>query len=520
MFERVVTEGDDAVACADALVGLIEHERLVVARRFAQVAAWADLHSPGFELPGDPQGPAASAARRREPGCVGGDGTPPVSTAGVVELGMLLETTTFSAQRLLGDVLDLRHRLPEHWEAVLTGRLEGWKAREVARLTRPLGCDQARAVDVQVIDAVIGLPWGRARSVVEGKLIAADPAAHEARLAEEDNKRFVSTRRRSNAAGLRTLVARGTAGDITRLEAMVAHLAEQLAGRGDPDPADTRRAKALAMLANPALTCVFLATQHATHDAAHEASPPAATDTAEQPEPAPEPEPASAVELAAAFGRTLKELGTRAIDRLRPRSVLYLHVSEEAVRGLPGTGVARVDDPVSGGPIGLPQLREWLAHDRVVVKPVLDPTAAEPVDSHEIPAHLREASVLLTPFETFPYGTLSARQADGDHSVPYVPMDKGGPPGQTGLHNLGPLGRRHHLVKTFDGFTVHQVGIGSYFWRTPTGHWYQVDHRGTQPLGRLAEPPAAVQAARRLDATSMSATERAFRDQLLRHLAA
>jgi hypothetical protein len=23
-----------------------------------------------------------------------------------------------------------------------------------------------------------------------------------------------------------------------------------------------------------------------------------------------------------------------------------------------------------------------------------------------------------------------------------------------------------------------------YLWRTPTGHWYQVDNQGTHPLGR------------------------------------
>ncbi len=111
-----------------------------------------------------------------------------------------------------------------------------------------------------------------------------------------------------------------------------------------------------------------------------------------------------------------------------------------------------------------------------------------------------------------------------DHSVPYIPMDQGGPPGQTGLHNLGPLGRRHHRVKTFDGFTVHQVAVGTYFWRTPTGHWCRVDHRGTQALGRLEEPPDAVTTAAHLDQrlprTSMSRLEQRFRDQVLRHLAA
>ena len=119
---------------------------------------------------------------------------------------------------------------------------------------------------------------------------------------------------------------------------------------------------------------------------------------------------------------------------------------------------------------------------------MLDPTDAEPVDGYEIPLHLREAVRLLHPYETFPYGTAATGQADLDHTIPYVPMDEGGPPGQTALANLGPLGRRHHLAKTFDGFTVHQPTVGLYYWRTPTGHWYQVDHRGTRPLGNHPGP--------------------------------
>lgn len=499
MFEPPELEAEDAVACADALAASNAAERRAVAERFLHVAAWADFHGPGFGL--DEAGPGS----RHEPARIGGEGTPPVSTAGVVELGLLLETTTCSAQRLLADVLDVRHRLGAHWEAVLDGELEGWKAREVARLTRRLGHEQVRAVDTEVLEAVLALPWGRARAVVEAKVIAADPAAHEARLAEEENRRFVSTRRRSNAAGLRTMVARGAAGDIACLEAMVAHLAGLMAVAGDVDPADTRRAKALAMLANPASTCVFLAAAHdgdaPPHDESGKSSP-------------------SAVELAVAFGRTLTQRGPRALDVLRPRSVLYLHVSEEALRGEPGTQVARVDDPVAGGPIGVEQLREWLKNHRVTVKPVLDLTGAEPVDEYSIPTHLREAMTLVTPFESFPYGTLSARQCDGDHSRAYVPMSRGGPPGQTGLHNLGPLDRRHHLAKTFDGFAVHQVAVGLYYWRSPTGHWWRVDHRGTRGLGRLEKPPTAVRAADRFDTSRMGRAEQHLRDQLVRHHAA
>jgi hypothetical protein len=35
-----------------------------------------------------------------------------------------------------------------------------------------------------------------------------------------------------------------------------------------------------------------------------------------------------------------------------------------------------------------------------------------------------------------------------------------------------------------------------YLWRTPTGHWYQVDHQGTHPLGRTTPAIIEQQAAR------------------------
>jgi hypothetical protein len=238
----------------------------------------------------------------------------------------------------------------------------------------------------------------------------------------------------------------------------------------------------------------------------------------EEPERTPEPEESgspSAVELAVAFGQVLRDLGKTALDRLRPRSVLYLHLSAEAVQNIPGCGVARVEDPLAGGPISTAQLRGWLANHRITVTGVIDPTRAESVDEYVVPAHLREASRLLHPYETAPWGTTATQEADQDHTIAYVPIDQGGPPGQTGLDNLGPLGRRHHLSKTFDGFAVHQPTLGIYLWRTPTGHWYQVDHRGTQPLGKTP-PPVLDLPTSRLRTAELSKPERQLRDLILK----
>jgi hypothetical protein len=524
VFESVGVGAADAVACADLLAASITEERLVVARKLATVARWADLHHPDRELASLESLPAGERARRRCRVPIGAEGTPMVSTFAVAELACLLQTTTHAAEALLRDVLELRHRLPQTWDAVLTGRVDAWKARQVARVTRPLSFDRARLVDGLVIEALLGLPWGRALAVVEGKVIAVDPEGHDARRRDEEAKHFVSTRRRSNAYGVRTMIARGAAGDIARLEAMIAHLADLMARNGDADPSDTRRAKALALLANPALACVHLA--HA-----HDTGTDGADETAATPDAQPDaptlfgeavtdlaPASPSAVELAVAFGRILKQLGGTALDRLRPRSVLYLHLSADAVQGPEGTGVVRVDDPIAGGPIGISQLRAWLANDRITVKPVVDPTDTEPVDGYEIPLQHREAMHLLAPYEVWPYGTTATRWADIDHTVPYVPPDDGGPPGQTALGNLGPLGRRHHLAKTFDGFTVHQPVRGLYLWRTPTGHWFRVDHRGTARLGK--ERPPTLELADRHESVAMTVVERRLRDGLLLHLAA
>jgi hypothetical protein len=500
---------------------------MAAASRFAWVARWADLHEP--EILVRREGGHVEA-RRRQAWQVDTDGIPAVTTAGVVQLGMLLQTSTRSAECLLRDVLEIRHRLPRTWHGVMTGNVEDWKARQVAKSTRHLKEEHARWVDEQLGDVLATLPWGRALAVVEGKVIAADPATHEARLTEDEAKRFVSTRRRSNVHGLRTMIARGTAGDISRLEAMVSHIASAMLAAGDEDVLDTRRAKALALLANPALACVFLAgmktTAPLTSDSGQAETPPQlpsrderdAQQQVEQ-EPAVQESVAqapSAAELAQEFGRVLREMG--AVDKLRPRTVLYIHLSEAAVEGVRAAQVARVEDPVAAGPISIDQLREWLKNDRIIVKPVIDPFEAVPVDCYEIPTRLHEAQSLLTPFEVFPYGTQPARQADDDHTIPYVPPDEGGPPGQTAIGNLGPLGRRHHLAKTFSGFTVHQPVPGLYYWRTPTGWWYQVDHRGTRPLGR--DRPAAVSSpVAELDPRQLSMPEQAFRQSILMHLA-
>ena len=459
MYERPEVERLDLDACADALAAGVEVQRRAAAERLALAAHFADLHGPGS---------APNRYVRMMPG--GSDGTPEVSEFAADALGPLIQQSTRSAAALLRDALDLRHRHPRLWEAVMTGGVDDWKARKVAQACEELTLEQAVWVDAVTVEAVIGLPFGRAIGVVEGKVLAADPSGHDA-AAELASRSALVRAGRSDAAGLRMLHARTSAGDVARLDAILGHLADHLRRTGDDDDLQRRRAKALGLLANPALACVYLSGASAR---------PSVDETGLV-----EVDPASPVAAARVLGEALGSLGAAALDRLRPRTVLYLHLAEEALTGVPESG-SQVVRSEGFGPVSRRHLCDWLGTDQVVVKPVVDLHGQEPVDAYEIPLHLREAMVLAQPFDVFPFGTTGSRSrsVDADHTRPFVPPDDGGPPGQTRLDNLGPLSREHHRAKTFGGFSCYQPLPGLFLWRTPTGHWYRVDHTGTTSLGR------------------------------------
>jgi len=168
--------------------------------------------------------------------------------------------------------------------------------------------------------------------------------------------------------------------------------------------------------------------------------------------------------------------------------VLYLHIeaSDLASATGDGTGAAKVEKL---GTLTLDLARDWLARTgHVTVRPVLDMARADTVDTHDPPAWMREQVELRDPHCVFPGCGVDARDCDLDHLVPYLPMDEGGPPGQTSAPNLAPLCRRHHRTKTFGGWTYRRVpdpwsstGDGpagprstTYEWTSPNGRTFRV----------------------------------------------
>ncbi|MGD7706789.1 DUF222 domain-containing protein [Microlunatus sp. Y2014] len=223
---------------------------------------WADLH-PGETLPTSTA--STSTTVQVVPGAeravrLGGDGTPLVAEFAAAELAALLHSSSWAGARLIGDALDLRHRLPRLWRRICETEIEAWQARRIAQATRHLTKHEAAFVDAAVVDQVGRLPWGRLQALVDAAVIEANPerAAQLADLVgKADKKVHVG---QSDDHGLTTVYARVDAAAGIWLDAIIDRLADLLQAQGDESSKDNRRATALGLLAHPARAIQLLTT--------------------------------------------------------------------------------------------------------------------------------------------------------------------------------------------------------------------------------------------------------------------
>lgn len=426
-------------------------ERSVARRRQAEVdelhvvAAWADLHS--TDPRADPETGRRVWAEDRllRPG---GEGTPAVREFCIGELAVARQVHPLACESALADVLDLRHRLPRVWRLVERLECEVWVARKVARMSRRLPAGRVDVLDLAVSAAIAGESPGRVLRICEAKVIEADPECHAAALEAERRRRYVALSR-SDEHGLRQVIARVNAGDAVWVDALVGRVAELIADRHAGAGHDELRSIAFGWLARPAEVLKLLLEGQEGDETCR----------------------------ATAFPEDLLD-ALRAVrpSRLRPRVRLFVHLSELALAGM-AAPVARVEGI---GPLLADH--ELFAGCQVTVTPVIDLNDRVSVDCYEHPTWLRQRRLLITPTDCFPYASgvpgLAGRP-DLDHATPY---DDTGPPGQTGLHNSAPIGRRHHRWKTHAGYTSRQSGTTRWVWRTPHGRHYLVDHTGTRRL--------------------------------------
>ena len=489
MFDSRAGGPDAAVTLAQVDAA---HRRVLADEcRLVELAAhWADLHHPDSQAPAEKTLPGAEQGRQ-----LGGDGTPEVLEFCAAEFGAQMQTGYVSARSLMADALDLRHRHPELWQLILTGAVPSWKARKVAQATRHLSQSSAMHVDAAVARAITGLPWARFETLLAAKIIEADPHAAEEQAKIWEAERFVRAGRR-NQSGLKMLIAKANAGDVIWFMATVNRIAEILQLQGDWSSADVRRSKAIGILAQPAQALQLLwefrnqqrpaaESQQPDEPIHNEPKAPFDISTAAPDADVIDHEPTDASE----GGLIIQPSGVE-VGKLRPKVMLQVHFSQETLASYQdgtsrfGGGVGRFEGV---GPVALGQVRRFLADTGcdVRVQAVIDPDNSTPVDSYEIPRRIREAMFLRMPASCFPYATTTGR-LELDHTKAYRPPIRGGPPGQTGIHGLGPLIRFEHRVKTHGRWQVRQPESGVWIWRSPRRAHYLVTNTGTHDLGNGA----------------------------------
>ena len=82
---------------------------------------------------------------------------------------------------IIGDALDLRHRLPELWTRVCAGGVRAWQARKVAQATRSLSYEACRDLDHAITTYLGMMPWRRFQKILDAAVLDADPEQAAAR---------------------------------------------------------------------------------------------------------------------------------------------------------------------------------------------------------------------------------------------------------------------------------------------------------------------------------------------------
>ena len=327
-----------------------------------------------------------------------GEGTPLVAeTRAIEEFGAALGMSTDAARGLVGDALELAHRLPRIWKRIRAGEVPAWKGRRIAQLTTTLPLEGAVFVDRQLVASVDKVGWAAIGRLVDRAKVTFDPeGAEKDRRNAADARRFDVHTREANHEGVVHVDGALDLADAMDLDAAIRQGAEELATLGSSESLDVRRSMAAGELARRQL----------------------------------------AFDLRAEAGST----GQGAASVLKPRQVvIHVHLSDAAI-SRDEVGIARIEETRSI--VSTEQVRAWCSSDaQVVIKPVIDLEAHHHTDAYAIPDKLTEQTCLIQQVCAFPWCERLARRCDTDHVTAH------GDDGPTCSCNLAPLCRRHHRAR-------------------------------------------------------------------------
>lgn len=434
-------------------------------------AEWA-LRHPGDGLPLAVKLDNGADERRL---VMGGEGTPDVAEGAAGDLALEARMSVGQALALITDAIDLRFRFRCLWARIEAGAVPAWQARRVAQKTRHLTLEQAESIDRRITGHLGNLSAWRLDNLIDAEVLRVDQEAREqaAKKALADRDVRFGRPNRNNVAEFWGAMP---APDAQRSDASIDHLATILMHRKDdlPDGVPARSAEtqaewrsvAMALLITNPILANQLLLENQQPDLLDDLVDGSRAETTAKPE----------------RERLVAEMVSR-IDagKLIPSATLHVHFNAEAF-SKPEDSVARVEKL---GPALLSTVRIWLGDNcKVRLQPVLDPADIVPVDRYEVLDRMRDAILARTPASVFPWTGSLNRRNDLDHTIPYVPPP-GGPPGQTGLHNLGPLGRREHRAKTIGHMSLRQPDPGTYVWKTRYGRVLITNDTGTHDLGNF-----------------------------------
>ncbi len=385
----------DASAVLDAVVQRRRTADRAEADLLALAVHWVDLHPatrehPAATFPTQRLGGLASALGPsffdRAP--LAGVGTPAVAEYAVEELAAALGLSHAAGLALVSEAVELCYRLPRLWALVQDGRLQAWKARQVARASTQLSADAVAFVDRHL--AVTGR---------HNRIPVLGPMVHEARLQCDPDQALAVEQnalehrgvwldhRESTATTLVT--ARMDTLDALDLDG-IGRRPGRCAGPARRHPRPGRPPRLRARDARAPATCPRPGRRHG--------------------DPSPGPHLNGS------------------------RATLYLHVTLADLAT--HSGSSRIERL---GTASLALLRDWLPRlSGVSIRPVLDPGRSDAVDVHDPPGWMRELVVLRDRHCVFPGCTIDARACDLDHLHPYVPARPGratrpDQPGEPGL---------------------------------------------------------------------------------------
>ena len=386
---------------------------------------WASMHEPVDE------GDAAYWWESGEMTPLAGPGAPQVAGFAVAEFAAAIGSTTDAGRALIGQGLELAHRLPKTWEQTLAGRVPAWRARRIADHTTDLTSEAARYVDTHVAAVAGRVSWTQLERLVQEarrRFMGDQTGVDEYSL--PDTRHVNLHTDQISFDGTVHLDAEVDLADALDLDKALSATAEQLKQCGSAESLDARRAAALGEIARNQLALDFDTTEDHRGQAPRRA------------------------------GRDQRPV------------TLFLHLHQDALIGT-GAGVGRCGNTRT--PINPDSIRAWCGSPdtRLTVKPVLDVADHVAVDAYEVPDRIAEPVDLRDGGCVFPWCTRPARACDHDHVIPHDPD------GSTCSCNVAPLCRHHHRLKTLTPWQYKMPEPGVFLWTSPHGYVFLRDHTGT-----------------------------------------